>query len=202
MAERAHVALRTTLSPVPDHPKALSYYSVALGRGADMAAIGATQKLWNTFTRLPLGSRLFSWSLCLKVPYFGTIRPHIVDMRPGRCEVHAALKRRVHNHLGTFHAIAACNMAEVAAGMLAEASVPVSHRWIPTHMTVKYVAKAKTNLRAIASADPVPEFSDSSQDWVIPVEIVDIHDTVVVTADITVAVAPKPVRSADRTAGS
>jgi Domain of unknown function (DUF4442) len=31
----------------------------------------------------------------------------------------------------TVHAIASCNAAEVAMGMLMEATVPRSHRWIP-----------------------------------------------------------------------
>jgi hypothetical protein len=37
----------------------------------------------------------------------------------------------VYNHLGAVHAIASCNAAEVAMGMLMEATVPRSHRWIP-----------------------------------------------------------------------
>jgi Domain of unknown function (DUF4442) len=37
----------------------------------------------------------------------------------------------VYNHLHTVHAIASCNAAEVAMGMLMEATVPRSHRWIP-----------------------------------------------------------------------
>lgn len=160
-----------------------------------MASIGPTLRMWNKMTRLPLGTWLFTRGLCIKVPYFGTIKPHIVDMRPGRCEVHAPKRRRVHNHLGTFHAIAACNMAEIAAGMLTEVSIPTTHRWIPVGMTVKYVAKAKTNLRAIAAVDPLPEFGDSTQEWTVPVEIVDTSGTVVVTADITVSVAPKPDRA-------
>jgi Domain of unknown function (DUF4442) len=37
----------------------------------------------------------------------------------------------VYNHLLTVHAIASCNAAEVAMGILMEATVPRSHRWIP-----------------------------------------------------------------------
>jgi Domain of unknown function (DUF4442) len=44
----------------------------------------------------------------------------------------------VYNHLHTVHAIASCNSAEVAMGMLMEATVPRSHRWIPKAMTVQY----------------------------------------------------------------
>jgi hypothetical protein len=44
----------------------------------------------------------------------------------------------VYNHLHTVHAIASCNAAEIAMGMLMEATVPTSHRWIPKAMNVQY----------------------------------------------------------------
>jgi hypothetical protein len=63
----------------------------------------------------------------------------------------------VYNHLHTVHAIASCNAAEIAMGMLMEATVPTSHRWIPKAMTVQYHQKATTSLRAQARLDP-PDF--------------------------------------------
>ena len=44
-----------------------------------------------------------------------------------------------------------CNMAELAAGIMSEATVPASHRWIPKGMTVEYLKKAGTDLRAVAA---------------------------------------------------
>jgi hypothetical protein len=44
----------------------------------------------------------------------------------------------VYNHLHTVHAIASCNAAEIAMGMLMKATVPTSHRWIPKAMNVQY----------------------------------------------------------------
>ena len=40
------------------------------------------------------------------------------------------------------------NAAEIAMGMLMEATVPTSHRWIPKAMTVHYLEKATTSSRA------------------------------------------------------
>jgi hypothetical protein len=74
----------------------------------------------------------------------------------------------VHNHIGTFHAIAACNLAEIAMGMLAEATVPASHRWLPKGMTVEYVAKAETGLRAVAELPEIPDFGDHGFVPVVP----------------------------------
>jgi len=55
------------------------------------------------------------------------------------------------NHIGTVHAIAMCNMAELAGGTMTEVTVPATHRWIPKGMTVEYLKKAETDLIAIAS---------------------------------------------------
>jgi hypothetical protein len=65
--------------------------------------------------------------------------------RPARRPDGAGLRRGdgaewffVYNHLHTVHAIASCNAAEIAMGMMMEATVPTSHRWIPKAMTVRY----------------------------------------------------------------
>jgi hypothetical protein len=89
------------------------------------------------------------------------------------------------------HAIASCNAAEIAMGMLMEATVPTSHRWIPKAMTVQYLEKATTSLRARARVDP-PDFAAISEgvELVIPVSVTDKADTEVVHADITCWVTP------------
>jgi len=95
--------------------------------------------------------------MCLRVPYFRTVVPLVRDLRPGHCEVTAPKWWGVLDHIGTFHAIAARNLAEIAMGMLAEATAPATHRWLPKGMTVAYVAKAGTSLRAVAEVPEVPD---------------------------------------------
>lgn len=147
--------------------------------------------MWRRLADRPLGKRLFSAAVVARAPYFGTILPTVVSMVPGRCEVRAPKWWGVHNHIGTFHAIAACNLAEITMGMLAEATVPDTHRWIPRHMSVDYLAKAKTSLTAEAVLEPVPEFGAGKLDVVVPVSIRDKTGTEVVHADITILVSPK-----------
>jgi acyl-coenzyme A thioesterase PaaI-like protein len=147
--------------------------------------------LWQRLAGRPLGKRLFSLAMSVRVPYFRTIVPSVVEMRPGFAEVRAPKWWGVHNHLGTFHAIAACNLAEVTMGMLAEATVPATHRWIPRGMTVDYLAKATTGLRAIAQVAPLPTFADAPLDLPVPVLVYDAAGTVVVQAVITIKVSPK-----------
>src|SRR6218665_381109 len=87
----------------------------------------------------PLGRWLFSRLVCLKAPYFGSIGPRIVALRPNHGEATIRHRRRVTNHLGTVHAIALCNLAEFVGGLTCDASIPRSMRWIPRGMSVEYL---------------------------------------------------------------
>ncbi|MDG3009036.1 DUF4442 domain-containing protein [Rhodococcus sp. D2-41] len=156
------------------------------------ATASPTYRGWLRLPDNRLGSALFSLGMCVRVPYFGTVIPHVRVLEPGRCEVTAPKWWGVHNHLGTFHAIAACNLAEVAMGMLCEATVPTTHRWIPKGMSVEYMAKATTGLRATAVLDTVPDFAAITEgtELVVPIGIVDAAGTEVARARITTWVTP------------
>lgn len=140
----------------------------------------------------PWGKRLFALVVTWKAPYFRTIRPAFVDLAPGRGEVRAKNRRAVHNHIGTFHAIACCNLAEIAAGTTMEVTLPVTHRWIPKGMSVGYLAKAETDLRAVAVVADLSDLTeDESREVVVPVEVIDTRGTTVVHADITMWISPR-----------
>ena len=126
-----------------------------------------------------------------RVPYFASVLPHVLRMEPGFAEVTVPNWFFVHNHLSTVHAIASCNAAEMAMGMLMEATVPTTHRWIPKGMTVEYLAKATTSLRATAKIDP-PDFSAITEgaELVVPISVVDRFGAEVVHAEITTWVTP------------
>ncbi|MFT3661279.1 MAG: hotdog fold domain-containing protein [Gordonia sp. (in: high G+C Gram-positive bacteria)] len=146
--------------------------------------------------RLPknvLGNALFSAGMVARVPYFGTVLPLVQEMRPGYCRVVSPNWFGVHNHLGTFHAIAACNLAETAMGMLMEATVPSSHRWIPKAMNVQYLAKAETRLTAHAEFAEEPDFEAITDgvEMVVSIRVCDTAGAEVVHADITTWVTPK-----------
>ncbi|NKQ59167.1 DUF4442 domain-containing protein [Amycolatopsis sp. K13G38] len=156
--------------------------------------MASTFAMWNRLAALPGGKRLFSVAVSLRAPYFRTVLPSVRELRPGRCEVTAPKWWGVHNHIGTFHAIAACNLAEIAMGMVAEATVPPTHRWLPKGMTVAYVAKAETGLRAVAELPEIPEFGDEGFELPVPVEILDKNGKTVVTVTITIWVTRKKQR--------
>ena len=156
-----------------------------------MTTQSSTYRAWKQLSDRPLGSRLFSVAAMARVPYFASVLPHVRRMEPGIAEVDVPKWFFVHNHLHTVHAIASCNAAEKAMGMLMEATVPTTHRWIPKAMNVQYLAKATTSLRAIARLDP-PDFDTIREgtEITVPVTIVDRSGTEVVHADITTWVTP------------
>lgn len=112
--------------------------------------------LYHRLQRWPAGTWLFSRAVCFKAPYFASIAPRITRLENGRCEGTLADRRRVRNHIGTVHAIAMCNLAELTAGLMVDASLPKGMRWIPKGMQVQYLAKARGTLQATAlPAQPI-----------------------------------------------
>ena len=156
-----------------------------------MAQPNLAASLWQKLSNKPGGKWLFSRLISERAPYFKTIRPLFQELQPGRCVVEAKLRRAVKNHIGTFHAIAMCNMAELCGGMLAEVTVPhTTHRWIPKGMTVEYLKKAETDLRAVSALNPIPTF-DGALDLLVTVNVYDTNDQRVFRAVITMYVSPK-----------
>jgi acyl-coenzyme A thioesterase PaaI-like protein len=149
-----------------------------------------TLEIWTRFAAKPAGKWMFSRLLCLKAPYFGSIRPRIVELRPGYCELRMRKRRAVLNHIGTVHAIAMCNMAELAAGTMTDVSIPATQRWIPKGMAVTYLKKATTDLVAVAQPDS-PSALCAPGEYKVNVVIRDAHADPVLQATITMWVTPK-----------
>lgn len=144
--------------------------------------------LFRTLSQVPvLGPELFSRAVSFMAPYFATIAPRFLVLQPGYAEVAMKNRRAVHNHIGTVHAIAMCNLCEALAGTMIEATLPKTLRWIPRGMTVRYLKKADTNLVAKGRMDtPAPDFVG---DVVIPVQVFNTRGEVVMEADISMYVS-------------
>lgn len=136
------------------------------------------------------GRWLFSRLICAQAPYFSTISPRIDLLEPGRCIVTLKQRRRIQNHLGTVHAIALCNAAELAGGLATDATIPDSMRWIPKGMSVRYLRKALGELRATSSVPTITDASNAQELHAI-VEVRNSLDEVVFDADITMWVSPR-----------
>ncbi|MFC3550947.1 hotdog fold domain-containing protein [Lysobacter cavernae] len=147
--------------------------------------------LYRRLTRWPAGHWLFSRAVCFKAPYFATIAPLVVSLAPGRCEVRIHDRRRVHNHIGTVHAIALCNLAELSAGIMTDATIPASMRWIPKGMTVEYLKKAVGTLHGVATPDIAVVEAANGYDLPVSVAVTDAAGDTVFRARIAMWVSPK-----------
>jgi len=146
----------------------------------------------NVLHQRPLGKRLFSAAVSLKAPCFRTILPSFVSLEPGRGEVRIPDWWGVHNHLGTVHAIACCNLAELAGGTTLDVSLPDTHRWIPKGMQVRYLKKARGTLTGVATVEDLTSLGpDEAREVIVPVDITDPEGTTVVHAEITMWVSPR-----------
>lgn len=133
-----------------------------------------------------VGNEQFSQFIGQFAPYFSTINATFAALRPGYAEATMPFRREVTNHLGTVHAIAMCNLAELVGGTLTDVTIPAGARWIPKGMTVEYLAKAKTDLRAVADASSI-DWTQSG-DITVTVDVFDSAEQKVFTARITMNV--------------
>lgn len=133
-----------------------------------------------------VGPEQFTKMVCQMAPYFSTIEPQLTALRPGYAEAKVPFRKEITNHLGTVHAIALCNAAELVGGTMTDVSVPAGARWIPKGMTVEYLAKAKTDLTATCDGSGV-DWSTAG-DKVVPIEVFDTDGKKVFAAQITMNV--------------
>jgi acyl-coenzyme A thioesterase PaaI-like protein len=146
--------------------------------------------LYQRLTRYPGGRWLFTRAVCFYAPYFASIHPRFDRLEPGIAEAHIKRRRSVQNHIGTIHAIALCNLAEMVAGVGIDATLTPDRRWIPKGMNAQYLAKCQHEAHAKARI-VIPDDIGSGYNCIVPVEIFDRDGSKVFHADITMWVTPK-----------
>ncbi len=148
--------------------------------------------MFNKSQRFPMGKRIFSWMVCRQAPYFKTIHPLFVELQPGRCVIKMKKRKSVTNHLGTMHAIAMCNLVELAGGIGTDVSIPAHMRWIPKGMTVEYLTLATTDLTGIFETD-IRELENWDMKKLFPatVNCYDKDGTVVMRGTINIHLSPR-----------
>jgi len=107
-----------------------------------------TLRQWNSFQRLPAGRSLFSFFARIQVPYTGTIRARVEELRPGYARVSMPDRRKVRNHLRSVHAVALTNLAEMTGNLALMAAQGPSARWIITSFETRFLKKARGRITA------------------------------------------------------
>lgn len=127
------------------------------------AAIGdKIMKLWRRLLPLPGGRRLFSFILGKFIPYTGTIKPQVKEIRPGYARVELCDRRRVRNHLNSIHAIALMNLGELTTGLALLTGLQPGVQGIITGLSIEYYKKARGHLYA-KSETALPDIKDDME---------------------------------------
>ena len=106
--------------------------------------------LWRRLAPMPGGAWLFSRIFGFLIPYSGSVRPRIRVLEPGHAEVEIPDRRSNRQHLGSVHAIALMNLAEMTSGLAVMAGLPPTVRGIVTSLSMTYHKKARGTIRAVA----------------------------------------------------
>lgn len=145
-------------------------------------------QIYTMLSKLPYGNRIASKAVTLKAPYFSTIKPVITSLKPGSCTIEMRERRSIHNHIGTVHAIAMCNLCELTMGLALEATIPSDLRWIAKGMSVRYLKKGKGKLTGTSLVD---KNALQPGDVDIPVEITNLAGETVADVKITVYISQR-----------
>lgn len=156
--------------------------------------MSALLNMWNKVSSKPGGKWLFTRGVCLKAPYFGTIKPMFQELSADKAVVTFRERRAVHNHIKTVHAIAMCNSAELAGGLLCDVATPKGMRWIPKGMTVEYKNIAKGKLTATATIEKIEV--GEAREVITPVSVTNEAGVEVFRAEIKMWVSPSKKKAA------
>jgi acyl-coenzyme A thioesterase PaaI-like protein len=144
--------------------------------------------LWRRLRPLPGGQWLFATILGFLVPYSGSVRPRIRVFEPGHAEVEIPDRRANRQHLGSVHAIALLNVAELASGLAVMAGLPDGMRGIVTHISMQYLKKARGTIRTVSQVT-VPTVT-ADMDFDVSAECRDRHGDVVARATVRWRLGP------------
>jgi acyl-coenzyme A thioesterase PaaI-like protein len=153
-----------------------------------MATTTQLLDLWRRLAPLPGGAWLFSKVFGFMVPYSGSVGPRIRVLEPGHAVVEIPDRRSNRNHLGSVHAIALVNLAEITSGLALMAALPPTVRGIVTTLSIAYHKKARGTIRAVAHV-AVPAVNED-RDFDVTAECFDREGALVATGTVRWRLGP------------
>lgn len=152
--------------------------------------VAMLRKTWEGLSPKPGGKALFSKLFGTMVPYTGSIKPEVVELRAGYAKLRMRDRKAVRNHLNSVHAIALINLAEATSGLAMNFALPDTVRGIVTKLEIEYLKKARGTLTAECACG-VPDVQED-QELLVTADIQNEAGEVVARATVTWRVGPKP----------
>ena len=143
---------------------------------------------WRRLSAWPGGRWLFSKLLGWQVPYSGSVSPRVLLLEPGHVRVRIVERRALRQHLGSVHAIALMNVAELASGLAMLGALPSGMRGIVTKIGIEYTKKARGVLVAESRCTVAPDLPEGEYDFTS--EVTDAAGDVVARATVTWKLGP------------
>src|SRR5450759_283214 len=143
---------------------------------------------WRRLSALPGGRWLFSELLGWMVPYSGSVSPRVLLLEPGHVRVRIVERRALRQHLGSVHAIALMNVAEMASGLAMLGALPPGMRGIVQTIGIEYFKKARGVLTAESRCSVAADVAPGEYDYLS--EVPDEAGDVVARATVTWKLGP------------
>ena len=149
--------------------------------------------LWRTLRPIPGGRWLFARLFARAVPYSASTRPTVLRLDPGHAEVSIPDRRANRQHLGSVHAIALMNVAEMASGLAMTAGLPAGVRGIVREIRMEYLKKARGTITAVSRVTMPTVTGDL--DFDVTADCLDASGTVVARATVRWRLGLTPTRT-------
>ncbi len=145
---------------------------------------------WNRLKNVPFfGKSLFTWAIWLKIPYTGSVRPHILELEKGYAKTLLKDRRSIRNHLKSVHAAALMNFAELTSGIAFICALPDDAKGIVTHFEMTYKKKARGTLTGECRCE-IPAVMEAKE-YKVQAILRDASQDVVAIGEATWKVSPK-----------
>jgi len=116
--------------------------------------VNTLKRWWGRLGSHSFGRYLFSRMLGFMIPYTGTIKPRVIELRHGFARISIKDKRALSNHLSSIHALALANLGELTTGLALHFALREQDRAILTKLEVEYHKKARGPIFSKAEVDP------------------------------------------------
>src|SRR5688572_21267954 len=96
------------------------------------------REAWDRLSPLPGGKAIFSKVLGMAAPYSGSIGARVAEVRRGHARVTLSDRRAVRQHLGSVHAVALVNLAELCGNLAVAYTLSDGMRFIVAGLAIDY----------------------------------------------------------------